>query len=294
MVDLHIHSTASDGTDAPSVLVRKARAAGIDTLALTDHDTVAGVREFLAAAEEGMTLIPGIEVSSRTASGKCHILGLGVRTEDPAFTSLLAEAAKLRRTKLETRLDYLRRHGYELPEAALDALRAMPSAGKPHLGALLARCGYAPDRNSAIRELIDPCPTPSDRVEAGRAVAAIRSAGGAAVWAHPMGEEGKRTLTPEEFRKMLRELLDAGITGMECWYSKYPAEQCLRLEQEAHSHGLQVSGGSDYHGKNKSVSLGQLNAESAEVPKKNVTVLQELTERYTSQPHPTSTAPPIA
>lgn len=279
--DLHTHSTASDGTDTPQELVRKAKAAGITALALTDHDTAAGEEAFLGAAPEGMTLIPGIEVSARTASGECHILGLGYRIGHPAFSALLEEAAGLRRAKLETRIEYLRRHGYGLPEDELDALRAMPSAGKPHLGALLVRYGYAADRNSAIRELINPCPTPSDRVDAGVAVSAIRAAGGAAVWAHPMGEEGKRELTGEEFRAMLRELLDAGITGMECWYSKYSTERCRRLEEAAAAHGLLVSGGSDYHGRNKSAALGQLNAGGAEVPAEALTVLEYLKERCT-------------
>ncbi len=280
-IDLHTHSAASDGTDTPPELARKAKAAGIGVLAVTDHDTAEGVRALIAAPVEGIALIPGIEISARTASGKCHILGLGYDIGHPAFNALLEEAAGLRRAKLETRLAYLRRRGYELPEEELAALRAMPSAGKPHLGGLLTRYGYAPDRDRAIKELIDPCPTPSDRVEAGRAVEAVRAAGGVAVWAHPMGEEGKRELTPEEFDAQLRELLDAGIGGMECWYSKYASERCHKLEDTARIHRLFVSGGSDYHGSNKTIPLGRLNSADMPVPAEALTVLEYLKGRFT-------------
>ncbi len=279
-IDLHTHSTASDGTDTPPELARKAKAAGIAVLAITDHDTAEGVRELTAAPVEGIALIPGIEVSAWTASEKCHILGLGYEIGHPAFRALLEEAAALRRAKLEARIEYLRRRGYGFPEEELAALRAMPSAGKPHLGALLSRYGFAPDRDTAIREIVDPCPTPNDRVEAGGAAAAIRAAGGEAVWAHPMGEEGKRELTPEELRVQLRELLDAGITGMECWYSKYAPERCRMLEKTARAHGLLVSGGSDYHGRNKRATLGQLNSDELAVPAEALTVLEAVKRRY--------------
>lgn len=274
IVDLHTHSAASDGTDAPLALARRAREAGIAVLALTDHDTVAGVRELLGGVPEGLTLIPGIEVSSRTASDKCHILGLGCDLDAPAFTALLDHAATLRRGKLERRIAFMKELGVGIPDEEYEALRSIPSAGKPHLGALLVKYGRAPDLKSAIRDIVDKCPPAPDRIDAGEAIPAIRAAGGVAVWAHPMGEEGKRPLTEGEFHRMLAELLEAGVMGMECWYSKYPVEQCEHLEKIALARGLLVSGGSDCHGERKNIALGTLNAEGLPVDPARLTVLK--------------------
>ena len=273
-IDLHTHSAASDGTDAPLALALKAREAGIQVLDLTDHDTAAGVRELLGKVPEGLTLISGIEVSARTASGKCHILGLGCDLDAPAFTALLDHAAALRREKLERRIAFMRELGLGIPEEEYEALRAIPSAGKPHLGALLVKYGHAPDLRTAIRDVVDRCPPFPDRVDAGEAIPAIRAAGGVAVWAHPMGEEGKRPLTVEEFRRMLEELLEVGVMGMECWYSRYPVERCEDLEKIAAARGLLISGGSDCHGERKNIPLGRLNAGGVPVDPARLTVLK--------------------
>ncbi len=271
--DLHTHSTASDGTDSPLELVENASKLGIRILALTDHDNVNGVRE-LASLQSDVRIIPGVELSSRTAVQKCHILGLGIDPNHPAMIEVLDKAKLLRLRKLEARIEALQHFTDQIPEEEYAPLRQMDGVGKPHLANLLLKYSVIADRPTAFL-ILDEIPTPPSRLDAEVSVKAILASGGVPVWAHPMGEEG-RSLTFEQMEAVLPELLEIGIGAMECWYSKYPVELCEKLEKIAKEHRLFVSGGSDYHGKNKTVALGQLNADSLPVNAARLTVLEAL------------------
>ncbi len=275
-IDLHTHSSASDGLDSPAELAQKALASGVSVLAICDHDSVAGAQELLQNTPEGVTFLPGVEVSARTVSGKCHILGLGCKLEQGSFWALMDKAAGLRRDKLETRIRFLKTQGFAIPEEEYARLRAMRSPGKPHVAGLLVKYGYAPDLASAARAIPDSILPGRDRVDAAEAIAAIRDDGGVAVWAHPLGETGKKSLSRPEFDRMLAELLEAGLTGMECWYAKYPANVCRLLEQVAQRHGLYISGGSDCHGTAGTAPVGTLNASGEEVAAERLTILKRL------------------
>lgn len=275
-IDLHMHSTASDGTDDPLCLAEKVKSAGIQVFALTDHDTVTGAELLAEHLTEGVTFIPGIEFSCRMSSGRCHILGYHCDTAHPAFQDALAQVAALRKAKLEKRIDYLYEMGICFPKDELDRLRQIPAAGKPHLGNLMVKYGYAPDMRAAIVEVINRCATESSRIPAENAVKAILSAGGVPVWAHPLGGEGEREIGREQFTKMLNELTCCGLMGLECWYSKYSSTLCEELAGIAQEHRLLISGGSDYHGANKAIPLGTLNAEGREVSPEYITLLSAL------------------
>ena len=221
-IDLHMHSTASDETDAPLQLAEKAKAAGIEVFALTDHDTVAGAEQLAGRLPEGVTFVPGIEFSCRMDTGKCHILGYRCDTSHPAFQASIREGAALREGKLNLRLNFLRDRGITFPEAETDALHRLPSAGKPHLGNLMVKYGYAASRAEAIRDVINLCPTGSSRISAETAMRAILASGGIPVWAHPLGGEGEKMVGPEQFGMMLDELSGYGLEGLECFYSPWP------------------------------------------------------------------------
>lgn len=271
--DLHTHSTASDGTDSPSELAEHASKSGIRVLALTDHDNVNGVRE-LASLQSDVRIIPGVELSSRTSSQKCHILGLGIDPNHPAMADVLEKAKLLRLRKLEARIEALQRLTDKIPEEEFAPLRLIDGVGKPHLANLLLKYSVTGDRSTAFR-ILNEIPTPPSRLDAEVSITAVLASGGIPVWAHPMGEEG-RSLTFEPMEAVLHELLKLGIGAMECWYSKYPVELCERLEKIAKEHHLFVSGGSDYHGKNKTVALGQLNADGLPVNAARLSVLEAL------------------
>ena len=278
-IDLHMHSTASDGTDNPVCLAEKVKSAGIKVFALTDHDTVVGTEQLAEHLPEGVTFIPGIEFSCHMPSGKCHILGYHCNVAHPAFQDALAQGAALRKAKLEKRIGYLHEIGICFPEDELDRLRQIPSAGKPHLGNLMVKYGYAPNMQLAIIEVVNRCATVSSRISAETAVKAISASGGIPVWAHPMGGEGEKEIGMEQFTKMLDELTGYGLMGMECYYSKYPLALCEKIAGIAQKHGLLISAGSDYHGRNKAIPLGTLNVEGREVSPDQITLLSALVRR---------------
>ena len=274
-VDLHIHTTASDGTDAPAQLLEKLRTAGITTFAVTDHDTVDGARAMAALPLEGLRFLPGIEFSCVSSQGKCHILGYGCDFDAAAFGVALAEGAHLRQLKLEKRLAMLRdEHGVELTAAEQARLKATRSPGKPHLADILIARGLATGTDDAIQRFFARERDESDRLPAQTAIEAIRASGGIAVWAHPLGGEGEPRIGKAQFFAQLDALTAFGIQGLECCYSRYAPDERRFLLEAATARGLCVSGGSDYHGKKKpDIALGQLCAEGTPVSPTLLTLL---------------------
>ena len=258
-LDLHIHTAASDGSDTPAELARKVAAAGLTLFSVTDHDTIDGALEMEGLVPHGVRYIRGVEFSCVSPAGKCHILGYHYDPDHPAFRAALAEVRQLRLEKLERRLEKLRReYAIELTDAELRWLYSRNSPGKPHLGRILLDRGLAPSLDSAIRTYLKDVPG-RDRIEARTAVEAILASGGFPVWAHPLGGEGEKRLTTEEFEGLLTALTGYGIRGLECRYSRYSAHEAAFLEERAKKLGLAITGGSDYHGKNKTgIALGQL------------------------------------
>ncbi len=284
LADLHMHSQASDGTDTPRGLLERAGNRGVCVAGLTDHDTIAGVEALNAGVPEGVFFVPGIEFSCKDEGGKCHILGYACDTAHPQFRAVLERGQSLRRQKLDRRLAFLEEEvGIRFPREEVDHLYDMvgagQSVGKPHLGNLLVKYGLATDRNQAIREIVNRCPTEDARVEAAMAVSAIRTSGGISVWAHPMGGEGEKRIGWDAFLRLLGILMDYGLRGLECFYSRFPLELCERLAEEARARGLWISGGSDCHGTNKPILAGTLNAEGIPVSPKRLSILPALADR---------------
>ncbi len=277
MTDLHMHSTASDGTDSPKELLEKVKEAGITTFSLTDHDTIDGVLEIEPLIPDGMTFIRGIEFSCITEAGKCHILGYGYDKENKEFIDLIEEGSRRRKEKLNKRISFLKEEfGIELDEKDLAELKKVNRVGKAHLGNLLVMKGIEKDKRTAIDKYISPCPTGIERLEGEVTVKTILSAGGVPVWAHPLGGTGEDPVTLQEFKDQLKVLKDAGLTGLECYYSKYSGDEVGLLLTFANVNHLLISGGSDYHGKNKTVRLLTLNASGFPVDDSKLTILDKL------------------
>lgn len=250
--DLHLHTTASDGSCTPGELLQLLTRQGIRIFSVTDHDTIDGARAMLSLVPASMRYLPGVELTCRSAVGKYHILGYGMHLDDPLLQAALEEGSRLRRRKLEERIRYLEEaHGIRLTGEELAWLRSCQSPGKPHLGKLLLQRGLDTDgtgMQGVLRRYVNPFKGGNDRISAGEAIRAIQHAGGVAVWAHPLGSEGKRHKTPEEFQPLLEDLLSLGIQGLECWYSRYTRQEVDFLTAQAIAHGLLISGGSDFHG----------------------------------------------
>lgn len=288
MIDLHMHSSASDGSDSIPELLANLQKADIDTFAVTDHDTIDGAVEMEAATRAlNLHYIKGIEFSCISPLRKCHLLGYRYDANDPVFLSAIREGNGLRLAKLDRRLAFLREtYHVEFTDEELAWLHSQKSPGKPHLADLLLKRGIGKNRDDIIRNYFrgadtsfnakDSTQKNRDRIAAHTAISGILHAGGIPVWAHPLGGEGERLLTEHEFEEQLQYLLRQGLCGLECHYSRYNEEQVLFLRAQAKKHDLLISGGSDYHGTRKTIALGTLNAYGAPVCEEQLTILQEL------------------
>ena len=278
-IDLHIHTKYSDGTDSEKKLLDKLRAEGIKYFSVTDHDTINGAMAVKKLVPKDMIFIPGIEFSCFTSDrGKVHILGYNYDENNKDFLMAISEGQTKRKRKLEKRLEHLRKdHGIEFSDEDYKYIYSLTSVGKPHLAKLLIKYGYAAEKKEAIEKYIDDKKNKNDisdtRISSKEAVSGILSAGGIPIWAHPLGGINEKRLNETEFDARLKLLIDKGIKGLECWYSLYNKNEVDFLINKADKNGLLISGGSDYHGKNKAVSLGELNNFGKDVLKEELTVV---------------------
>ncbi len=252
-IDLHTHSSVSDGTDTPTQLVRKAAAEGVDVLGLTDHDTFDGLREARLAAESvGVVVLPGIEMSCQLEGASVHLLGYGC---DPHFEELLDELARVRvgRTgRLPEMLAKLAELGLPLTETEIaEQVGSSPSLGRPHVADAMVAKGYVGDRQEAFdRFLHDGGPAYANRYSCPlrRGIELIRRAGGVPVIAHPWGRGRDKELTPA----MLSELtMENRLEGVEVDHPDHDADTRARLRALASRLGLLTLGSSDHHGLGK-------------------------------------------
>lgn len=257
-IDLHIHSTVSDGTDPPQAILALAREAGMGLFSLTDHDAVKGcavIRGLLRAGDPGFLV--GVEFSCRDEEGKYHILGYGFDPESPAIRRVVDTGHGFRVRKLQARLDFLKsRFGFSLPEGELRRLWELDNPGKPHLGNLLVKYGYAQTKEEAIRKYIDQLHSRMEYIRPETAVEGIRKAGGIPVLAHPCYGSGEELIRGDEMDRRLRRLMEMGLRGVEAFYSGFSEELRAEMLSFAERYDLYVTAGSDYHGKNKPVAIG--------------------------------------
>ena len=257
-IDLHLHSTVSDGTDTPQELLDRVRAAGIEVFSLTDHDAVKGCAQIRLSLRPGdAAFVSGVEFSSRDDDGKYHILGYGYDPKSPSIRRLVEKGHGLRMGKVVARLDFIRAaFGFSFPEEEVQGLMALDNPGKPHIGNLMVKYGYAADKEQAIDIYLNQAKIPSDSIRPEEAIEGIMQAGGIPVLAHPPFGNGSELILGEAMERRLRKLIGCGLLGMECFYSGFTPELGSEMFALAEKYALYVTAGSDYHGKNKPVSLG--------------------------------------
>jgi len=278
LVDMHLHTTASDGSFSPSEVVQRVKSSGIKVFSLTDHDTTAGVHEVEDDIPEGMEFFKGIEFSCKAGDIKCHILGYSYDDNHPDFMKALVAAEAKREDKLAIRIKHLREvDGIELTGEEIAELEAIPSAGKPHIANILMRRGIPGTRTEVINRYLEF--GVDNRIPAELAIRAIKSSGGVAIWAHPLGGENEIHMNRDELEEKLDVLQGIGIEGLECFYSRYDDREIAMLLEIAESRGLLVSGGSDFHGKNKNVEIGELGVSKRPVFDSDLSLIIELRRR---------------
>lgn len=264
-IDLHAHSTASDGTLDPAQLVRAAADAGLDVMAITDHDTTAGWDAALNALPPGLTLVRGAELSCRWHGVEPAIpLHLLAYLFDPTEPELVAELARVRAAREERGeriVRLLQADGIDVDWADILAGAAGGSVGRPHIAQALIRAGlvattteaFGPDWLGARYRL------PKEDIDVFRAVALVRAAGGVPVFAHPRASRRGRTV-PDE---LIAALADAGLAGLEADHEDHSPAERDHVRGLAAELGLLVTGSSDFHGTHKTVRLGAFTTDPA-------------------------------
>jgi 3',5'-nucleoside bisphosphate phosphatase len=252
LIDLHTHSRASDGTQAPAEVMQRARHAGLDVIGLTDHDSAAGWDEAaLAAGQVGITFVPGMEISTKLDGAGVHLLAY---LPDPTYPPLVDELTKIlagRTGRLPAMLRQLREAGVDITESeVLAQVGEAPAIGRPHIADVLVRKGVVADRSEAFRDWLSwgrPGYVVRYATPTADMVRIVTDAGGAAVIAHPWGRGSRRVLDSTT----LEQLVGAGLIGIEVDHQDHSDPDRAALRELAAHLDLVTTGSSDYHGDGK-------------------------------------------
>ena len=257
-IDLHTHSTYSDGTDKPSELINKALAAGITIIGLTDHDSISGWQEATNSLRPGISLVPGAEISCQTTDGiSVHILGLLFDSSNSELMNTLEKTRENRHGRMEKIIARINEAGIDITmNDVLAQLSDGATLGRPHLADALVKKGVVASRDEAFTQMLHNnskyyvshySPTPE------AAIALIKAAGGVSVIAHPMASHRGRTISLETFGS----LIDSGLDGIEVDHRDHSPDEKKQLITLASGSNLVMTGASDYHGNGKLNSLGE-------------------------------------
>ncbi|HEY3135653.1 MAG TPA: PHP domain-containing protein [Blastocatellia bacterium] len=252
VIDLHTHTTYSDGSASPEHLMELARAKGARAVAITDHDTVAAFQEARAAADRfGIEFVCGIEISAEYSPGTMHILGYCIDDASKALTEKLDELKRAREERNPQIAGRLRALGVDVDYDEVVRVAGNEVVGRPHFARVMVEKGYA----ASIRDAFDKylkkgaaAYVEKERLSPADSIALIHNAGGVAVLAHPYQ---LNLSSAEELEGLIAELVEGGLDGIEALYSRHSPAQRASYVEIAERHGLLVTGGSDYHGSYK-------------------------------------------
>ena len=257
-IDLHTHSTASDGTLSPSELVAEAKRIGLRAIALTDHDTTLGLAEACAAGREhGLEVIGGCELSVRYDTGSMHILGLWLPLRSARLQAALDHLTALRKVRNETIIENLNRHGVAVTYEELEAVSGGGTIGRPHIAQLLVDRGAALNFQDAFHNWLRPGGkgyAPKEKLTPRQAIDLLKGEDATVVLAHPC----TLRLEKDKLEQVVRQLRDWGLDGLEVFYSMHTQAQTNAYEAICARLDLLPSAGSDFHGANKpNIALGR-------------------------------------
>ena len=248
-VDLHLHTTASDGVLTPSALVRYAKSKGLQAIAITDHDTIEGLDEGLSEGERiGFEVIPGVEISADHSPGSMHMLGYFLDIHHPLLKGKLDYLQRARAERNPKIIQNLNRLGVRISYEEVVKASGGGQVGRPHVAQVLMEKGYVRSFQEAFDRFLKkgaPAYVDKVRLKSKEAISFITEAGGLAVLAHP------KTVTADgssSFEKILGELMEEGLRGIEVFYPEHTPLEVAQFKAMAERYGLLMTGGTDYHG----------------------------------------------
>lgn len=268
-IDLHVHSTCSDGTLTPQELVQLASSLGLRAIAITDHDSTSGILPAHAEAlrlSVDLEILSGIEVSAEWQNQEIHILGLDIDPEHPVLIKYMKDAILEKENRNRKMAEKITAAGCPITVEEVSARFPGATLGRPHYARIMMEKGFVTSINAAFNRYLGdhgPCFVSRSRISCTDAVKMILAAGGHPVLAHPL----QYGFSKDRLESLVNLLKDYGLEGMECLYSRYTATDSSRLIRMAHRHGLFVTGGSDFHGANKpEIQLGSGINGNLEIP----------------------------
>ena len=274
-IDLHMHTVFSDGSETLPELLERIRENGISLFSVTDHDSIQAAEEMekLAGQEnpdgsrclslaDGIQCLNGVELSCRDEDGKYHILAYGYDRNAAPIRELIQNAHRIRMNKVSKRLVWLEEaFGFLFDQKDIEYLYSLNNPGKPHFGILMAQHGYAASKDEAMTNYLNKKEFKEEFIRPEEAIEGILKSGGIPVLAHPFYGDGDQLILGEEMKYRLEKLIDFGLQGLEAYYSGFTQKLIASAEELAADHHLLVTAGSDYHGANKTVLLGDTGLE---------------------------------
>lgn len=248
MIDLHVHTTASDGQYCPAQIIQKAAEKNLKAIAITDHDTIAGLQEAKEAGRQlGVTVVPGIELNITFPTGEFHLLGLGIKTPSPALINIVENVIKNRNDRNAQIIEKMNEDGVPLTQEELQADFPATVIGRPHFAAELVKHGVVKTRQQAFDQYLArgrKWYVPRVCTNLDEAIVALRESGAVPVIAHPMSLYLSWGRLPD----FLKDCYEKGVMGIEAFHPGARVTECLRLEELGRKIGFIITAGSDFHG----------------------------------------------
>lgn len=267
MIDLHIHSRFSDGTDSIENIVQKVIEKNLTHFSITDHDMIDGVSQLLEDAllmdllkKFGIKFISGVEFSGYIGDNKIHLLGYNFDVNNKSIQEVVEIGRARRYAKYLIRLDALaQQKGILFSEQSLQEMASIEYIGNPIMSNYLVKDGIFANRNDAMKCIKSlKLPDSEINIDAHIILPAIIGAGGISVWAHPLGGLNEPRISIAEVEDVIQQLIPLGLRGLECYYNLYTQEEVDALVNLAEKYNLLISAGSDYHGRNKDADIGEV------------------------------------
>lgn len=259
LIDLHVHTSFSDGSYRPRQVIDLAVQAGLKAIAITDHDTVAGNPEAAAyAGQLGYEVVPGVEISVESDYNSFHILGYFIDYTDPGLNATLKEVLDFRDNRNPKIIAQLNALGVDITMDEVSREAGGNVVGRPHMAAVMVKKGYVRNVQEAFDRYLKtgaPAHVDKKRITKAQGIRLVKAAGGIPVWAHPGFTPWKDI---NEMETELKHLIGLGLEGVEAFYTTYTEEQTSHMLKLAEKYDLLITGGSDFHGKTKAdIKLGQ-------------------------------------